>query len=48
MLSADDAKRAGMVDRVATIEETIGRLASGKPRVKSRPRIEAARLLMRV
>lgn len=46
MLSAKNAVAAGLADRVATFEETIDRLMTGKPRVK--PRLAAAHRLLGV
>ena len=42
MIDADRAKKLGMVDKIGTLDETIGRIQAGE-RIKRRARIEAER-----
>lgn len=46
MLMDVDAKAAGMVDRIASMPDTLARLIGGKPTGRGRPRAEAAKLRM--
>ena len=40
VLGADEAKAVGMVDRIETFAETLGRLQSDRPRIKRRESVE--------
>jgi len=48
MVDASRAKSLGMVDRVGTLEETIGRAAGNGPRIKRRSRIESAKMRLKI
>jgi capsid assembly protease len=48
MIDANRAKSLGMVDRVGTLEETIGRAAGNGPRIKRRGRVESAKKSLQI
>jgi signal peptide peptidase SppA len=48
MIDASRAKSLGMVDRIGTLEETIGRAGGNGPRIKRRGRIESAKQIWQI